>query len=334
MPLALRAVHHTRSSPAHLAPAQHSHCLHTQAIVLASPAAQHYAGSQAALLAGKDVFVEKPLALRCPEAEELVALARERRARADGRPPPRVPPGHPQLKELVDAGRAGRHPLHLLEPPQPGEGAARGEHPLELRAPRHLGDPPPAGAAARERHHRRPALPPARTSPTSTMTCLNFPERRARAHLRELAAPLQGAAAGGGGQPAHGRLRRREPTGKLKLYDQGIEWNDGVPVPAQRRRGDALLPDTEPLREELRALPRRACARAARPAPTARPRCACCACWTPASARWTRAGGPSRSARSWRPHGFEGLLRARDSSYVDEPAPRSGPARRSGTSRT
>ena len=32
-----------------------------------------------ALLAGKDVFVEKPLALRVPEAEELVELARKKK---------------------------------------------------------------------------------------------------------------------------------------------------------------------------------------------------------------------------------------------------------------
>jgi predicted dehydrogenase len=41
------------------------------AIVLATPAALHYAGARAALRAGKDVFVEKPLALRYHEGREL-----------------------------------------------------------------------------------------------------------------------------------------------------------------------------------------------------------------------------------------------------------------------
>lgn len=47
-----------------------------QAIVLATPANTHFALAKQALLAGKHLFVEKPLALSVKEAEELVALAR------------------------------------------------------------------------------------------------------------------------------------------------------------------------------------------------------------------------------------------------------------------
>src|SRR5687767_13914995 len=50
-----------------------------QAVAIAAPAVRHYALAKQALLAGKDVFVEKPLALTLREAQELVALARERR---------------------------------------------------------------------------------------------------------------------------------------------------------------------------------------------------------------------------------------------------------------
>jgi UDP-2-acetamido-3-amino-2,3-dideoxy-glucuronate N-acetyltransferase len=48
-----------------------------QAIAIAAPAAQHFALAKKAMLAGKDVFVEKPLALRVEEGEELVQLARK-----------------------------------------------------------------------------------------------------------------------------------------------------------------------------------------------------------------------------------------------------------------
>lgn len=44
-------------------------------IVIAAPAAQHYELARQALEASKDVFVEKPLALRVEEAEELTAFA-------------------------------------------------------------------------------------------------------------------------------------------------------------------------------------------------------------------------------------------------------------------
>ena len=46
-----------------------------EAIVIATPADTHYALAKAALLAGKHVLVEKPLARTATEAEELVALA-------------------------------------------------------------------------------------------------------------------------------------------------------------------------------------------------------------------------------------------------------------------
>ncbi len=49
-----------------------------QAVVLATPAPSHFALARQALLADKDVFVEKPLSLSVPEAQELVALAGER----------------------------------------------------------------------------------------------------------------------------------------------------------------------------------------------------------------------------------------------------------------
>jgi UDP-2-acetamido-3-amino-2,3-dideoxy-glucuronate N-acetyltransferase len=48
-----------------------------QGIAIAAPAAQHFDLAKKALLAGKDVFVEKPLALRLSEGQELVELARK-----------------------------------------------------------------------------------------------------------------------------------------------------------------------------------------------------------------------------------------------------------------
>jgi predicted dehydrogenase len=50
-----------------------------EAVVIATPTETHYSLTKAALLAGKHVLVEKPLAARLDEAEELVALADERR---------------------------------------------------------------------------------------------------------------------------------------------------------------------------------------------------------------------------------------------------------------
>src|SRR5688572_3422769 len=49
-----------------------------QAVVVAASAVNHHPLAKTLLLAGKDVFVEKPLALAVADAEELVRLARER----------------------------------------------------------------------------------------------------------------------------------------------------------------------------------------------------------------------------------------------------------------
>jgi len=48
------------------------------AVVIATPAETHFALAQSALLAGKDVFVEKPLSLTYPDGARLVRLAEER----------------------------------------------------------------------------------------------------------------------------------------------------------------------------------------------------------------------------------------------------------------
>jgi UDP-2-acetamido-3-amino-2,3-dideoxy-glucuronate N-acetyltransferase len=52
--------------------------VNVRGVVVATPASTHYSLVKEALLADKDVMVEKPLALRVREAEELVTLAKER----------------------------------------------------------------------------------------------------------------------------------------------------------------------------------------------------------------------------------------------------------------
>jgi predicted dehydrogenase len=49
-----------------------------KAVVIATPAPTHYSIVKEALLAGKDVFVEKPMTLVAAEAEELAVLAEEK----------------------------------------------------------------------------------------------------------------------------------------------------------------------------------------------------------------------------------------------------------------
>ena len=79
-----------------------------RAVAIATPAEAHADAVREALLAGKDVFVEKPLCLSVEEGEELVALAKKRdRILMVGH----LLWYHPavlKLKELIVAGELGR----------------------------------------------------------------------------------------------------------------------------------------------------------------------------------------------------------------------------------
>jgi UDP-2-acetamido-3-amino-2,3-dideoxy-glucuronate N-acetyltransferase len=80
----------------------------TEAIAIATPAESHYELTKKTLLAGKHVFVEKPLSLTVAEGEELAQLAEEKQLT--------LMVGHIlhyhqaviKLKELVDEGELGK----------------------------------------------------------------------------------------------------------------------------------------------------------------------------------------------------------------------------------
>ncbi|MFA5068989.1 MAG: Gfo/Idh/MocA family oxidoreductase [Candidatus Omnitrophota bacterium] len=77
------------------------------AVLISTPASVHFDQARSALLAGKDVFVEKPLALNTKAGTELVRIAdRERRVLMVGH----ILQYHPaviRLKEIIDEGRLG-----------------------------------------------------------------------------------------------------------------------------------------------------------------------------------------------------------------------------------
>ena len=79
-----------------------------QAVVIATPAAEHYSHAREALEAGKDVFVEKPLALTVEDGRSLVELAEKSRRILMIGHLLRYHPGILKLKELVDTGRLGK----------------------------------------------------------------------------------------------------------------------------------------------------------------------------------------------------------------------------------
>jgi len=78
------------------------------AVAIATSAATHYEIARAALLADKDVFVEKPLALEITQAEELVKLAEERERILMVGHILRYHPAIIKLSEIIEQGGLGR----------------------------------------------------------------------------------------------------------------------------------------------------------------------------------------------------------------------------------
>lgn len=78
------------------------------AVVIATPAATHFDLVKKALLAGKDVFVEKPLALTVKEGEELVGLAATQNKILMVGHILQYHPALIKLKEAIAAGELGK----------------------------------------------------------------------------------------------------------------------------------------------------------------------------------------------------------------------------------
>ena len=77
------------------------------AVVVASPVPTHATLARQALLVGKDVFVEKPLALSPREAEQLVDLAAERDRILMVGHLLKYHPAVSRLKKIVSSGELG-----------------------------------------------------------------------------------------------------------------------------------------------------------------------------------------------------------------------------------
>lgn len=79
-----------------------------RAIAIAAPAAQHFALAKEALLAGKDLFVEKPITLTVKEGREIVDLAREKGLVLMVGHILQYHPAVTKLKELIAKGELGK----------------------------------------------------------------------------------------------------------------------------------------------------------------------------------------------------------------------------------
>ncbi|MEM3112416.1 MAG: Gfo/Idh/MocA family oxidoreductase [Candidatus Anstonellales archaeon] len=79
-----------------------------RAVVISAPAVMHYELTKASLLSGKDVFVEKPLALNIEQAKELIELAEKNNNILMVGHILQYHPVVKKMKELISSGKLGK----------------------------------------------------------------------------------------------------------------------------------------------------------------------------------------------------------------------------------
>ena len=221
-----------------------------KAVAVAAPAALHYDLARRALLAGKDVFVEKPLSLRVPQAEELVELARDRKRVLMVGHILEYHPAIRKLKDLVDAGELGE--IHYVYSNRLNLGKVRQEEnilwsfaPHDISVILLLVGAMPEWASTSGQHYLQHDVADV------TMTCLSFPGK-ARAHIFvSWLHPFKEQKLVVVGSRKMAVFDDVIKEGKLKIFDKGIEWKDGRPVTRQTAESTLFFPEMEPLREEL-----------------------------------------------------------------------------------
>ncbi|WP_456432903.1 Gfo/Idh/MocA family oxidoreductase [Thermosulfuriphilus sp.] len=219
-------------------------------IVVATPAELHYLHVKEALLAGKDVFVEKPLALDLNQARELVELARSRGLILMVGHLLQYHPAFRKLKEMVTTGELGRIDYIYSNRLNLGK-IRREENILWSFAPHDIsmilslaGEMPEAVFATGGNYlHRQIA--------DVTTTHLTFPSGL-KAHIFvSWLHPFKEQKLVVVGEGKMAVFNDTEPWGrKLLLYRHSISWKNGIPVPIKADPEIIEVSEAEPLREE------------------------------------------------------------------------------------
>jgi UDP-2-acetamido-3-amino-2,3-dideoxy-glucuronate N-acetyltransferase len=221
-----------------------------KAVVIAAPAALHYELARLALAAGKDVLVEKPLALEVRHAQELVELARRRKQILMVGHILEYHPAIRKLKELVDSGELGD--IHYVYSNRVNLGKVRQEEnilwsfaPHDISVILLLVRSMPEWASTSGESYLQHQIADV------TMTCMGFPGK-VRAHIFvSWLHPFKEQKLVVIGSRKMAVFDDVVKEGKLKLFDKGIEWRDGQPVTRQTAESTLFFPEIEPLREEL-----------------------------------------------------------------------------------
>lgn len=219
-------------------------------VVISSPAETHFSIARESLLAGKNVFVEKPLTLHAQEGRELIALAKEKNKVLMVGHLLQYHPVFMHLKEMASSGELGRinyiysHRLNLGK-------IRREENILWSFAPHDISmilaladeDPESVITTGGNYLHQKIA--------DVTTTHLEFPSGL-RAHIFvSWLHPFKDQKLVVVGDRKMAVFDDTQPwNDKLLLYPHQIQWKNHMPVPNKAEAERVDIHEEEPLRQE------------------------------------------------------------------------------------
>ena len=220
-----------------------------KAVAISTPATTHHALAKDALLAEKDVFVEKPIALLSKDGEELVALAKDKKKVLMVGHILEYHPAICKMKEFIDGGALGK--IHYIYSTRLNLGKFRTEEnilwsfaPHDISIILHLLNEMPTRVAAHGGNYLNPHITDV------TITNLDFPSGT-KAHIFvSWLHPYKEQKLVVIGDKKMMMFDDVEPEDKLFAYSHKIDWIDRLPVPHPGKPERIDIPPTEPLRAE------------------------------------------------------------------------------------
>jgi UDP-2-acetamido-3-amino-2,3-dideoxy-glucuronate N-acetyltransferase len=219
------------------------------AVIIAAPAAQHFELAKNALLAGKDVFVEKPLALHATEGQELVDLARDHGKILMAGHILQYHPAIAAVRDLIEKGELGK--IHYLYSSRLNLGKLRTEEnilwsfaPHDIAAILYLLGEEPVSVSAQGGSYLNPPLL------DTTLSTLEFGSG-AKGHIFvSWLHPFKEQKLTVVGSQKMVVFDDTLKTGKLMAYCHSVNWRDGKPVAEKDTGHEIAIGAQEPLRLE------------------------------------------------------------------------------------
>ena len=223
-----------------------------EAVIVTTPTPAHYELAKAALLTGRHVFVEKPIALAVAEAEDLVALAEERSRVLMVGHLLMYHPAVTRLKQMVDGGELGE--IYYLYASRLNLGQVRRSEnamwslaPHDISVALHLLGEEPVAVAAQGLTYLQPGIPD-----TVFLTLRFASGRAAHVHVSWLD-PHKVRRITVVGSQKMAVFDDVDSTEKLRIYDKGVQrpTYDSYGDALSLRFGDISIPRID-MREPLR----------------------------------------------------------------------------------